>query len=112
MPEFSKSNPRAAAPDPLLVPQPLVAPAEDDNLLMVWPDDNKPDPEKANDTTDLWFFDDVEVVKPQPGEEKQLGWYCASRQKQARRLPNSAIRKKPKNKSCVMKINVKQPHDD
>jgi len=112
VPAFLKSNPRAAMPDPVLLPRPLVAPAEDDNLLMVWPDDNQADPERANDTTDLWFFDDVEVVDPKPGERKQLGWYCASKQKKARRLPNSAIRKKPKNKPVVMKINIKQPHDE
>jgi len=112
VPAFLKSNPQAAMPDPILLPQPLVAPAEDDNLLMVWPDDNKADPERANDTTDLWFFDNVKVIKPKPGEEKQLGRCCASKQKLTRRLPDSAIRKKPKNKSVVMTINIKQPHDE
>jgi len=67
VPGFLKSNPRAAVPDPVLLPQPLVAPTEDDNLLMVWPDDNQADPERANDTTDLWFFDEVEVIEPKPG---------------------------------------------
>jgi len=113
VPEFLKRNPLAEMPDPLLSARPLVAPVEDDSLLMVWPDDSKPDPERANDTTDVWFFDNVKVIKPQPGEEQQLGWYCASRQKQARRLPDAAIRnKKPKKRAVVMTINIKQPHDE
>lgn len=114
VPDCLKSNPRAQMPDPRSLPPPMVAPMEDDSLLIKWPADNEHDPERATDTTDFWFFDNVKVMKPTPGEENQLGWYCASRQEHPTRLPDSANKKKskPKKKTVVMAINIKKPHDD
>ena len=101
------SNPNAQMPDPLSMPGPMVAPVEDDTLLMEWPGDDDKDPERALDNTDFPFFDDVEVDPFRPGDrKKQLGWYCF-----ARKLPASSIRKKPKNKKRVVmtgKINIKK----
>ena len=102
------SDPHAQIPDPLWRPPPMVTPVEDDDdpLLMHWPEVNDPDPERAADNTTLAFYDDVEVVDPEPGEEKTLAWYC---------FRNSAKKEEkamaPKDKKRVVmlgKINIKK----
>jgi len=94
-------------PDPRLMPGLMVAPVEDDTLLMEWPGDDDKDPKRALDNTDFPFFDDVEVAPFRPGDrKKQLGRCCF-----ATKLPASSIRKKPKNKKRVVmagKINIKK----
>jgi len=91
------------------MPGPMVAPVEDESLLMQWPEEDDKDPERALDNAYNPFFDDVEVVAPQPGERKQLGWYCFTTR--VNELPASSIRKKTGNKKRVVmtgKINIKK----
>jgi len=94
-------------PDPRLMPGLMVAPVEDDTLLMEWPGDDDKDPERALDNTAFPFFDDVQVAPFQTGDrKKQLGWQCF-----ISKLPASSIGKKLKNKKRVVmmgKINIKK----
>ena len=107
VPDSLRYNPAAALPDPCLAPAPLIAPVEDDSLLMVWPEEGEPDPEEAidNKRQRFKFFDDVEEVKPKPGERDTLGWYCHKKKKE---------QKKNKAKGKVVMtgtINIKKEYD-
>ena len=113
IPDSLKQNPAVAMPDPRLNPRPKIAPVEDDSLLMEWPEEGAPDPEKRIDKKlqKCKCFDKVVEVDPKPGERATLGWYC---------VPQSSIRKKPKDKKkrkeegeIVMTgtINIKKNYD-